>query len=310
MDPPAPMQKPSAPEPLNRPRDRAKAIVLMLLALVLFSCLDAAAKYLATVTRIPVAEIVWLRFLVQFVLILVLAPVFGLISLEQLFTTRKLKHQMLRSTLMVATTAFNFLALEHLRLDQTITIVFLAPLVVALLAGPVLGEWVGWRRLVAILIGFSGILIAVRPGLAGVHPAVLYAIAAMLAYAIFMLATRYLSAYDPPLVTLFYSMLVGTFFGAPVAFANWVWPTDLPTWLLLGSLGILGGGGHWLFIHAYRLAPASSITPFLYTQLLSMIALGYLVFGDVPDLWTLAGALVIVGSGVYLFHRERITATS
>lgn len=301
------MQKPTAQAPLNRPRDRTRAIGLMLVALVLFSSLDAAAKYLATVTHIPVAEIVWVRFLVQFTLILVLAPLLGLISLEQLFTTQKLKHQLFRSTLMVATTAFNFLALEHLRLDQTITIVFLAPLVVALLAGPVLGEWVGWRRLVAILIGFSGILIAVRPGLVGVHPAVLYSIAAMLAYAIFMLATRYLSAYDPPLVTLFYSMFVGTLFGAPIALASWVWPADALTWLLLGSLGILGGGGHWLFIHAYRLAPASSITPFLYTQLLSMIALGYIVFGDVPDLWTLAGALVIVGSGIYLFHRERIT---
>lgn len=301
------MSEPSPPTPLDRPHDRAKAIGLMLLALVLFSGLDAAAKYLATVTRLPVAEIVWVRFVVQFVLILVLAPLLGLISLEGLFITAKLKHQLFRSVLMVATTAFNFLALQHLRLDQTITIVFLAPLVVALLAGPVLGEWVGWRRLIAILIGFSGILIVVRPGFDSVHPAVLYSLAAMLAYAIFMLATRYLSAYDPPLVTLFYSMFVGTLFGAPLALAGWVWPPDALSWILMGSLGILGGGGHWLFIHAYRLAPASSIAPFLYTQLLTMIALGWLVFGDVPDLWTLAGSLVIVGSGVYLFHRERLT---
>lgn len=302
------MQKPSAPLPLDRPRDRAKAIGLMLLALVLFSALDASAKYLVTVTHLPVSQIVWARFVVQFVLILILAPMLGLISLNGLFTTRKLWHQLFRSVLMVATTAFNFLALQHLRLDQTITIVFLAPLVVALLAGPVLGEWVGWRRLIAILIGFSGILVVVRPGFETVHPAVLYALGAMMAYAIFMVATRYLSAYDPPLVTLFYSMFVGMLAGAPVAISSWVWPHDVLSCLLLGSLGILGGGGHWLFIHAYRLAPASSISPFLYTQLLSMIGLGYLVFGDVPDLWTLMGSLVIVGSGVYLFHRERRTA--
>jgi len=302
------MQKPTSPLPLNRPRDRAAAIGLMLLALILFSALDAAAKYLATSSQLPVGQIVWVRFVVQFALILLLAPAFGLISVERLFTTAKLKHQLFRSVLMVATTAFNFLALRHLRLDQTITIVFLAPLVVALLAGPVLGEWVGWRRLVAIMVGFSGILIVVRPGFVALHPAVLYALGAMLAYAIFMLATRYLSAYDPPLVTLFYSMFAGTVFGAPLALADWVWPADATSWVLLASLGILGGGGHWLFIHAYRLAPASSITPFLYTQLLSMITLGYLVFGDVPDLWTLVGSLVIVGSGVYLLHRERVTS--
>jgi drug/metabolite transporter (DMT)-like permease len=106
---------------------------------------------------------------------------------------------------------------------------------------------------------------------------------------------------------LFYSILLGTFALAPFALWQWVWPATLGQWLLLAALGVLGGTGHYLFIHAYRLAPASTIAPFLYMQLLSMVAFGYAVFGDVPDAWTLAGSTVIIGSGIYLLHREHVT---
>jgi drug/metabolite transporter (DMT)-like permease len=286
-------------------RDRLKAIGLMVAAVVLFSALDTAAKYLVTREGLSVAQVVWSRFIGQFVLLLVLLPAFGIMSARALFTTNRFGLQMVRSVLMVGTTAFNFLALEHLRLDQTITIVFLAPLVVALLAGPLLGEWVGKRRLIAILVGFVGVVIAVRPGLGAVPPAVVYAFAAMAVYALFMLLTRYMAHFDPPLVTLFYSMFVGTFAGAPFAFAEWNTPPDILSCVLLASLGVLGGTGHWLFLHAYRLAPASAIAPFLYMQLLSMVAFGFAVFGDLPDVWTLAGATLIVASGVYLVQRER-----
>jgi drug/metabolite transporter (DMT)-like permease len=252
-------------------------------------------------------QLSWLRFLVQFLGLLILVPALGLMSLERLFTTKKFAKQMARSTLMAATTLFNFLALQYLRLDQTITIVFLAPLVVAALAGPLLGEWVGWRRAIAIAVGFAGVLIAVRPGFGDVHPAVIYSFLAMAAYALFMLLTRHLAPYDPPLVTLFYSMFVGTLFGAPVALMQWVWPDSWTTWALLLSLGLLGGTGHFLFILAYSRAPASAISPFLYAQLITMVAMGYLVFSDLPDLWTMIGASVIIASGIYLIHRERVT---
>jgi len=289
-------------------RHRLQAIGLMLMAVVLFSGLDTAAKYLVTREGLGVGQVVWSRFIGQFALLFLLVPAFGVMSAKALFTTSRLGLQLLRSVLMVGTTAFNFLALQYLRLDQTITIVFLAPLMVALLAGPLLGEWVGRRRFLAVMIGFVGILIAVRPGLGVMHPAVLYAFAAMLAYALFMLLTRYMARFDPPLVTLFYSMFVGTFGGIPFAVADWATPPDALAWVLLGSLGILGGLGHWLFLHAYRLAPASSIAPFLYMQLLTMVAFGFAVFGDLPDVWTLAGAALIVASGIYLVHRERQSA--
>jgi drug/metabolite transporter (DMT)-like permease len=297
----ATLEPPSDTEHAN---NRLKAIGLMVIAVVLFSGLDSTAKYLVTREGIPVAQVVWARFIGQFTMLLLFVPAFGLMSAKALFTTNRLGLQLLRSVLMVATTAFNFMALEYLRLDQTVTIVFLAPLMVALLAGPLLGEWVGRRRMVVILIGFAGVLIAVRPGFGVVHPAVIYAFLAMFAYALFILLTRHMAHFDPPLVTLFYSMFAGTFGAAPIAFAHWHAPGDLLSWLLLAALGFLGGFGHWLFLHAYRLAPASAVAPFLYMQLLSMVAFGYLIFSDLPDTWTLAGASLIVASGVYLVHRE------
>ena len=280
-------------------------MVLLLLALTLFSGLDASAKYLATRSELPMVEIVWARFVGQFLLML---TVLSALPLSALLGTRKLGWELVRSVLMAATTAFNFLALAYLRLDQTVTVIFLCPLIVALLAGPLLGEWVGWRRLAAILVGFGGILIAVRPGI-NLHPAFGYAFGAVMAFSLFMLLTRYLAAHDRPIAMLFYSILVGTFGLAPFALWEWVWPASIGQWLLLVSLGLLGGIGHYLFIHAYRLAPAPVVAPFLYLQLLTMVGFGYAVFGEVPDLWTIAGSVVIIGSGIYLIHRERVTRT-
>jgi drug/metabolite transporter (DMT)-like permease len=282
--------------------DRLKAIGLMCLAVALFSGLDTSAKYLVTQGNLPVVQIVWSRFLGQFVIMLSMLSV---LPLSALLRTRKLKLELLRSLLMVSTTAGNFLALRHLRLDQTVSVVFMAPLIVALLAGPLLGEWVGWRRLIAVFTGFIGVLIVVHPGVGALHPAFLLAFGAMLAYAFFMLLTRYLAAYDAPLVMLFYSVLLGAFALAPFAIWQWVWPHTLGEWAILSILGVLGGTGHYLFIHAYRLAPASTVAPFIYMQLLTMVMFGFAVFGDLPDVWTLVGAGVIVASGIYLLHRER-----
>lgn len=289
-------------------RDRMRAIALMCIAVALFSGLDTAAKVLTTRMGVPVTEAVWARFIVQFAGLLILVPALGLMPARAMFRSNGVKLQLVRSTLMAATTLFNFLALQTLRLDQAVTVVFLAPLVVALLAGPFLGEWVGWRRMVAILVGFFGVVVAVHPDAAGLNTGVLYSLLAMLAYALFMLLTRHMATLDPPLVTLFYSMFAGTAALTPYAVTHWVSPSEPLGWLLLAAMGLLGGTGHYLFLHAYRLAPASAVAPFLYTQILSMVALGYLVFADVPDAWTLGGATIVAASGIYLLHRERSTA--
>jgi len=283
-----------------------KAIGLMCLAITLFSGLDATGKYLLGPLGLPSAQVVWVRFLGQLLLILAVVGAVRPRSFPTLIKSAKPWHQLLRSCLLMGSTVGNFLALRHLRLDQTTSIAFLAPLTVALLAGPFLGEWVGWRRLFAIVVGFCGILIVVRPGIAAVHPAMLYSFLGMLSYAVFILITRWLAAHDPPEVTLFYSLFAGATLAAPFAVHAWVWPGSALVWALLISTGIWGGVGHYLFILAYRSAPASTIAPFIYFQLVTMVALGYLIFGDLPDAWTLAGSAVVILSGIYLVHRERV----
>ena len=301
------MQRYDPPPVTNPSRDRLKSIGLMCVAVSLFACLDATAKFLVTRVGVPTAQVVWVRFLGQFVLIIV---ALGVVNVPALLRTAKPWHQALRSLLLLGSTAFNFAALTYLRLDQTLTIQFLAPMVVALLSGPLLGEWVGWRRLLAILVGFCGVLVAIHPGAAPIHPAVLLAFGSMLSYALFMLATRYLSAFDPTPNTLFYSLFAGALLVAPLGIAHWQWPTDTSTWVLLAMLGCFGGAGHYLFILAYRLAPVAIVAPFLYVQLVAVTAIGYLVFGDMPDAYTMAGSLIIALSGIYLVHRESVVKGS
>lgn len=280
----------------------ATAILLMCGAVTIFAALDASAKYLAQELDIPVLQVIWMRFLVHAALVLLL---FAPRGLKTVATSKKPVHQVVRSILLAATTAFNFAAVKYLQLDQTVTIFFLAPLLVAALAGPILGEWVGWRRFMAILTGFLGVLLVTRPGFGGIHWAVIYSFGATVCYALYGIHTRYMTGHDSASVNLFYTAIAGTLLGAPFGLAVWVWPQDALTWALFGWAGITGLAGHWLLILAYKHAPAPVVTPFVYVGLISMIILGYAVFGDVPDIWTLAGGAVVIGSGLYLYYRER-----
>ncbi len=299
------MQREARGEATQAGPNTLKGIGLMCLALVLFSALDTTAKYIATRSGLPVSQVTWLRFMSQFALVVM---TFGVLAVPRLLHSRKWQHQVFRSFLMLGSTAFNFMALKTLRLDQTLTIGFLAPFIVALLAGPFLGEWIGWRRMVAIAVGFCGILVVVRPGYTAIEIGMLYASISMLCYAIFMLLTRYLSRFDPPEVTIFYSMLAGVFVMAPFALVEWIWPQDAFTWVMLLSTGLWGGLGHYIFILAYRHAPASTLAPFIYFGLITHTTLGYLVFDQLPDIWTMSGALIVIASGVYLVHREHVIA--
>lgn len=218
------MQKPAPPHTFAHAASQPlPAIGLMCVAWALFACLDTTAKYLVTATDLPTVQLVWTRFLGQLIAMVV---ALGLLAVPSLLRTRKLKVQIGRSFLLLGSTAFNFLALRHLRLDQTTTIGFLTPLTVAVLAGPLLGEWIGWRRAIAVLVGFCGILVAVRPGFTHVHPAVLFSLCSMLCYAMFSIVTRYLAPFDRAEVTLFYSLLAGTVILAPLALTEWVWPSS------------------------------------------------------------------------------------
>ena len=200
------------------PRLRAKAIGLMVLATICFAGLDATAKYLVTVKAVPVLQVTWLRFVGHIVFsAIVLWP----FAFKPSLRSKKPLVQIVRSVIMIGTTGFNFVALQYLQLDQTVTIFFLAPLLVALLAGPLLHEWVGWHRMVAIVAGFLGVLLVMHPGIGTLHWAMLIALVATFGYALYNLSTRYLAAYDPPEVTQTYTPLAGAIVLMPFALAVW-----------------------------------------------------------------------------------------
>jgi drug/metabolite transporter (DMT)-like permease len=281
-------------------RQRLTGIALMCGAVALFAVLDTTAKYLSA--QMPTAQIVAARYLTAFVLAFALV---NPITHPRLAVTRRLSMQVIRSVLMLATTMLNFIAVRYLQLDQTLSIMFSAPFIVALLAGPFLGERLDWRRWTAICVGFCGVLLVTRPGLGGIHPAALLMLGAAICYAVYGIMTRALARTDSNETTLFYTNLVGAIVMVPVLPFVWTPPQDALSWVLTAILGFLGGLGHYLLILGHRLAPASVLSPFIYSQMIWMITLGYLVFGDVPSGWTLAGAAIVIASGLYLIHRER-----
>jgi drug/metabolite transporter (DMT)-like permease len=276
----------------------------MSLATLCFATLDATAKYLVATKGVPVTQVVWLRFAGHVVFsALVLWP----FALAPSLRSAKPPIQVIRSCFMILTTALNFVALKYLQLDQTVTIFFLTPLLVAALAGPLLGEWVGWHRVLAIIAGFAGVLVVMHPGLGAMHWAMLLVLGATFGYALYNIATRYLAGYDPASVTQTYTPLVGVLVMTPFALTAWQWPQDWWLWILFATLGFWGGLGHWLLILAHRIAPAPVLAPYIYLGLIWMSVAGFLVFGDVPTLWTLGGGGIVIVAGLYLLARERKT---
>ncbi len=285
------------------PRGRgsvAWGIVLMCGAVGTFACLDTTAKYLGR--HIDVMQVVWARYTCALLLAFVVA---NPITRPALLVTARPVLQVGRATVLLGSTMFNFFALKYLRLDQVLAITFSTPFFVAALSGPVLGEWVGARRWAAIGVGFIGILVVTRPGVGSAHPAMILALLATMSYAIYFLATRLLTRTDSNETTLFYTNVVGAAVMLPVVPFFWK-PVDAFEVLLLVMTGALASIGHYMLIAAHRHAPASLLSSFLYTQLVWVIILGYTVFGDVPDRYTLLGAAIVIGSGLYIFHRERV----
>lgn len=283
-----------APHPL-------RGILLMLAAVLCFALLDATAKHLAA--KFPVPMLVWARYTLHCVLMLIfLAP-----SMRwKLVATRRPWLQTIRALMLVGVTGLNIAALHYLPLAETTAMLFLAPLIVSLLAGPFLGESLRPAHWAVILAGFAGVLLIARPGSA-LHPTGLaLVLAAALCYSIYQIQTRQLSPTENTLTMLFYTALTGTVgmtLAAPV-----YWGGPLPDWreaLLIASLGIYGGTGHFLLISAFRHAPATTLSPLLYVQLIWATLLGWLVFDHWPDGMTLAGMAVIAASSAALALLQR-----
>jgi drug/metabolite transporter (DMT)-like permease len=281
-------------------RQRLTGIALMCGAVAMFACLDTTAKYLNA--DMDSLQIAGMRYLSAFVLTLIVSNPLTHIGLLR---TKRLKLQIVRSLLLVFSTALNFLALRWLQLDEVLSIIFTFPFIVAIASGPMLGEWLGWRRWSAICVGFGGVLLITRPGFGGMHPAALFSLAATVCYGLYAVITRIVSRVDSNQTSLFYANFVGALVMLPVLPFVWTTPKSWVIALMLVGTGVLGSAGHFLLISGHRLAPAAVLSPFVYTQLIWVVILGYLVFDHVPNGWTMAGAAVVISSGLYLLYRER-----
>jgi drug/metabolite transporter (DMT)-like permease len=282
-----------------------RGIALMLLAVLFFALLDATAKLLSTTFAIPL--LVWARYLVHCVLMsVVLGPRLG----RSLVATQHPFKQVIRALMLLGCTGFGMAALSRMPLAETTATVFITPLVVALLAGPCLGERITWMRWLGLLAGFAGVVMIARPGGSISADGLVFALLCAACYSIYQIMTRLLSPSEGTLTMLYYTALVGTVtmsLGLP-----WYWGGPWPEPMQLAmicSLGLFGGTGHFLLISAFRQAPASVLSPALYAQLIWATLLGWLVFNHVPDAWAMGGMLVIAVSGLLLAAFERSTST-
>ena len=288
-----------AGQPAQQRRQRFIGIALMCGAVALFAVLDTTAKYLST--EMDILQIAWARYTGAFVLTLFVS---NPITQPALLRSGNLKLQIVRAVLMVASTVLNFTALRYMQLDEVLSIIFTFPFVVAIASGPLLGEWIGWRRWSAICFGFAGVLVITRPGFGAVHPAALFSLAATICYGIYAVITRIVSRVDSNATSLFFNNAIGALLMLPVIPFVWTAPSNWIVALLLIGIGFLGSLGHFFLIAGHRIAPASVLSPFIYTQLVWVVILGYVVFDHIPSHWTMAGAAMVISSGLYLLYRE------
>lgn len=280
-------------------RSRRLGIALVTLATFCFAILDACAKWL--VQTLPVIEVVWLRFATHVVLMAVLlAPTEGRAMLRM----HSPRLHLLRAAMLASMTALNFWALQYLQLAETGAIQFSVPMLIALLSAWWLHERLDARRWLAIVCGFLGVLLVIRPGSQAFHPAILLSVANAVLYAVFNLLTRRMAATESPQAMQLLSAVGAALVLAPPALLHWQTPPTLLHWALIGLCGLMGGLGHLFVAMAHRYASAAVLGPFLYQQILYMALWGWLVFGQVPDAFVVAGALVVVVSGLYLLMLE------
>lgn len=277
-----------------------RGILLMCTAAMLFPAMNGFAKVL--IQHYHPTQIVWARNASHLVFLLILfVPRTGLVPL---FKCKRPLAQATISLLLLASTGMMFVALEFLPLANASAIIFTAPLIVTLLSVVLLHEKVGLPRWLAVLAGFAGMLIVMRPGSALFHWAAFLVLGSATTYAFYQIVMRRIAGADTPETTAVYSVVLSTLLMSCVVPFFWKTPETLLHLAMFCGLGILGGIGHYCMAHAMALAPASTISPFNYAQILGAIMFDYLVFATFPDLWTWVGAAVIAGSGIYLLVHE------
>ena len=277
-----------------------KAITFNLLAWVMLPIMDGFAKYLSA--EFPVLQLTWARyfFTVAFTL-----PIMFFFFRENLVWTDKPKLQFIRGLILLTANICFFYAISVISLAKALTLAFVAPLIVTAFSPIFLSEKVGFRRWSAVIIGFIGSLVVIRPGFVEINLASVSALGTVLMYGFYLIITRKLSSSDKPLLTLLLTGVVGAVIISCVMPFVWIKPT-INQWSMMAAIGVFACVGHLFLILSLKYADASKLAPFSYFEIITNIVIGYYFFSDFPDNWTFLGLFIIVLSGIYISRRENL----
>lgn len=277
--------------------ENGRGILLVLASIAMFTLMDALAKHLSQ--SYPSLQVVWARYAGQTVLV----SLFFLPRMGSVLRTRRPGLQLLRSLLQFGATAFFFLSLAHIGLAEATAITDVNPVLITLGAALFLGERLGPRRIAGVIMALIGAMIIIRPGMGVFQPAALLPLACATCFAGYALTTRFVGDTEAPATSLMYSAMFGTIVTS-VMMIWWFEPIATADLWGFALIGVIGTAGQFLLIRAYTIAEAGAIAPFGYVGILYATIWGVVFFDEWPDGWTIVGALVIAGAGLYVWHRE------
>ena len=277
-----------------------KAIILNLSAWIMLPVMDGFAKYLSS--TLPILQITWSRYFFTVVFVL---PIILVFFRKNLTWTEQPKLQLIRGLLLFCANILFFYSISIISLAKALTLAFIAPLIVTLLSPILLGEKVGFRRWAAVIVGFIGSLIVIRPGFVEFNLASSAALGTGVMYGFYLIVTRKLHNSDNPLLTLLLTGTVGAILGSIIMPTVWVQPT-INEWYMMFAIGFFASLGHFFLILSLRYADASKLAPFGYFEIVPNIIIGYYFFNHFPNQWHFLGLFIIISSGIYIFRREML----
>ena len=282
------------------------AIALALAAMFGFAVMDGLTKILSS--SLPITQILWVRSIIFCAVIMAIMSA-QKHPLRALLRSERPGLQFSRALLLVFEGGAFMLAFKLMPLANVHAIGALSPLLVVALSVPLLGETVGWRRWSAVIAGFGGVLLIVRPGYVPLEPAAVIAWGAAALWAIYQVMVRLCARTDSSETTSLWTAVVGFLATTLLGPTMWIWP-DVTGWGMLAAISLLGSLAHMSLIRALSMTQPSLLQPYNYSLFVWAVVVGYLFFGDVPDVWTWAGAAIIIASGIYVWHRERLRSAS